>query len=251
METKSKRVRHNYTNEVELKSLVMREKNKHFNLGTTEKNNEINELIKEFLVSKDNKIKDLIFELSKETQIDRNSHERFGEIVLLMVKKILTKPNYSGYSWVDEFYSTSCYRVFKYIHNFDFEKKSKRTNQGVSAFSYITQIIIMSILEVINKNNKNKKDAERYAEMHNSDFGIYGHTKSESTYTPDVEPAKEIILEKIEGSLYDEIVKIQKSNDCDIKIYYPNSYIISFDEFAKIKPLLKSKNSTSIIKLRN
>ena len=248
---KPKRIRHDYTNEVELKSLAMREKNKFYNVGTQDANAEINSLIQEYLATKDPKLKDIIFDLSKDTQIDKNSHERFGEIVLLMVKKILTKPNYSGYSWVDEFYSTSCYRVFKYIHNFDFEKKSKRTNQGVSAFSYITQIIIMSILEVINKNNKSKKDAERYAEMHNSDFGIYGQSKSESTYMHEIEPAKEIIIEKIENSLYDEIVKIQKSNDCDIKIYYPHSYIISFDEFAKIKPLLKAKNSTSIIKLRS
>lgn len=242
------RIKHDYTNEVELKSLVIRERNKHLNTGSLENNELINALIQQYLETKDPKLKDTILEVSKETQIDSKSHERFGEIVLLMIRKILTKPNYSGYSWADEFYSNSCYRVFKYIHNFDCDKKSERTGQSVSAFSYITQIIVMSILEVINRNNKAQKELDAYAEIHDSDMGIIS-SKNESTYTYEESPCKEIILESVE-SLKDSITEVLKKTKGDLKIYYPKDYVLSFDEYAEIRPLIKQKRNVSLIKLK-
>lgn len=247
------KIRHDYTNEVELKSLSMRERNKHNSIGTTDANAEINNLILEYVKTKDLKVKDKILELSKITQIDKDSHERFGEIVLLMIKRILTKPNYSGYSWTDEFYSTACYRVFKYIHNFDADKKSERTGNSVSAFSYITQIITMSILEVINKNNKTQKELDRYAEIHDSEFGLNPQTKNESTYMPEVSSDLEYIVDYEFDSLKTEIIKILNESEGNIKVYYPKDYNLSFDEYAEIQGIIKENHKSrciSIIKLK-
>ena len=247
---KNDRIKHDYTNEVELKSLSIREKNKYDNVGTEANNATINDLIKEYIITRDAAVKNAIIELSKQTKIDKESHEKFGEIVLLMIKKILTKPNYSGYSWSDEFYSNACYRVFKYIHNFDCDKKSDRTGQNVSAFSYISQIIIMSIIEVINKNNKNQREAENFAELNDAEIGIYSSTKYESKYVEHIPEAREFIIDYNIDDLYNEILKISNENEGDLKIYYPKNYCISFDEYAQIENILKQKRNISIIKLK-
>ena len=247
---KPQRQRHDYTNEVELKSLVIRERNKALKQGTESNNELINDLISQYLKTKDTKIRDSIIELSKQTTIDKESHERFGEIILLMIRRILTKPNYAGYSWVDEFYSTSCYRIFKYIHNFDCDKTSKRTGQSVNAFSYITQIITMSILEVINKFNKAKTETEKMAKMHNIEHGIEV-SQNESTYTTEKQVSKDIIIDYDFGALHEELKKIVNEQNCDINVYYPKDYLISFDEYAIIQEILKgNKFNTSLIKLK-
>lgn len=244
------RIKHDYTNEIELKSLVIRERNKHLKTGSLDLNNTINELIKEYIVSKDSNLKNEILEKSQITQIDKNSHERFGEIVLLMIKRILTKPNYSGYSWQDEFYSTACYRVFKYIHNFDCTKKSERTGNSVSAFSYITQIIVMSILEVINRNHKHSEELEKYASLHNADYGITEESKNSSTYNENTIQEKEIIIENIENPLYENLREITSKESGDLKIYYPKDYSISFDEYSKIQEITRGKRCISLIRLK-
>lgn len=243
---------HDYTNETELKSLLMREKNSAVNHGTTDKNAEINNLIEEYKnTGKPTEIKNKIIELSKDTKIDSKSHEIFGRIVLLMIQKILTKPNFSGYSWRDEFFSTSCYRVFKYLHNFDFEKRSKITGGEVSAFSYITQIITMSILEVINKNNKYSKELEDYKNQMSRAHGLETDPENLS-YFEDSSPENIDILVDYEfDSLVDIIEKsIAENPDKEIKIYYPKDYRITYDEYAKIsESLKKSVHPVSLIRL--
>lgn len=246
----NKRQKHDYTNEVELKSLVIREKNKALGEGTEGNNALINDLIKEYIKNKSTQLRDTIIELSKQTTIDSASHERFGEIILLMIRRILTKPNYSGYSWTDEFYSNSCYRVFKYIHNFDCDKVSKKTGQSVSAFSYITQIIMMSILEVINKFNKIKSENEKIALNQSIELGIET-SQNQSTLVEDATLAKDIIIDYEFKSLSDELRKIVETQTEDVNVYYPKSYMITFDEYAVIKEILKgNKFNTSIIKLK-
>ena len=242
---------HDYTNEVELKSLVIRERNNSLNIGTTNANKIINELNEQYKASKDPELKQRIIKLSAETRIDKESHEKFGEIVLLMIKKILTKPNFSGYSWVDEFYSTSCYRVFKYIHNFDYSKKSERTGQEVSAFSYITQIIMMSILEVINRNSKLSKDIAEYTEKLSSSYDIYKESKNQSK----IEESKSESIEHFvdyEFKTLSPIIRevIRENPDKEIKIYYPKDYKITYDEYAEIsEELKKTKYPVSLIRV--
>ena len=71
-----------------------------------------------------------------------------------MIKKILTKPQFSGYSFKDDFYSDASYKILKYIHNFDHTKKSKITGLYVNAFSYVSQIIHNSIIYIIGEHKK-------------------------------------------------------------------------------------------------
>ena len=52
---KPQRQRHDYTNEVELKSLVIRERNKALKQGTESNNELINDLIAQYLKTKDTK----------------------------------------------------------------------------------------------------------------------------------------------------------------------------------------------------
>ena len=245
------RMTHDYTNEVELKSLVIRERNNSLNIGTTNANKIINELNEQYKLSKDPELKERIIKLSSETKIDSISHEKFGEIVLLMIKKILTKPNFSGYSWVDEFYSTSCYRIFKYIHNFDYTKRSERTGQQVSAFSYVTQIIMMAILETINKNNKLSKDISEYTEKVSSSYDIYKESKNQTKFE---EPTSECIEHFVDyefkslPSVIREVIR--EHNDKSIKIYYPKDYRITYDEYSEIsEELKKSKHPVSLIRI--
>lgn len=244
------KIRHDYTNEVELKSLLIRERNNYYNIGTQESNSVINLLIQEYKQNKSQETKERIIKLSQETKIDKDSHNKFGEIVLLMIKKILTKPNFSGYSWTDEFYSVACYRVFKYLHNFDFQKKSVRTNNQVSAFSYITQIITMSILEVINKHNKLAQDLNDYMEKYTNDYDIPRESKNSSNLMENIQEEKDFIIDYNFKTLKDELPKILKDLNTNIKIFYPKDYRISYDEYAEISKILKNqKHLVSLIKL--
>ena len=81
------------------------------------------------------------------------SLNKFGEMILLMLNNIVTKSNFAGYSWRDEFFGDATEKILRYIHNFDASKISKITGQPVKAFAYLTQIITMSFVYVINKYN--------------------------------------------------------------------------------------------------
>ena len=159
-----------YVNEVKLKSLIIRVNNKKNNTGDSKHNKRINELISTFLnlikksykdqkiTSKKTKLKEhlkrRIIELSEKTQADEVTYNEFAKCILLMIKKILTKPQFSGYSFKDDFYSDASYKILKYIHNFDHTKKSKITGLYVNAFSYVSQIIHNSIIYIIGEHKK-------------------------------------------------------------------------------------------------
>lgn len=244
----NKRMSHDYTNEVELKSLAIREKNKKLNLGIVDDNlnKEINNKIKEFIKTKNSDLKNEIISLSEKVQISEESHSKFGELILLMIKKILTKPNFSGYSYADDFCSDSCYRVLKYIHNFDHTLKSKINGQYVSCFSYITQIIHNSIIAIINEKNKNEKNIEEYIKMHNESYGIIETPNRESTYINNNEVE---INKKITDFSIEKIEKILSEIPSEVKIVnieYPKKCIISYDDYAKLKPILVKYKSFNI-----
>lgn len=238
-------MKHDYTNEVELKSLAIREKNKILNLREINEqlNFDIDELIKEYMKTKNTILRDEIIRLSEQTSISTPSHERFGEIVILMIRKILTKSNFAGYTWRDEFFSDACYRVFKYIHNFNHNLKSDVTGQSVSCFSYITQIIHNSILAIINDKNKRAKEMENYAHTYNSEYGIFEESRNKSTFN---EKEKESIvynLEKFILSDVNDIITKHKNDDINLIINYSNSYITS-DDYSSLRDVLRKIKCT-------
>ena len=256
-----KKQKHNYTSELELKSLLIRVKNQRADIGTPRLNNRINRYIKLFVKmnsikytppTKRNrikaKIKAKIIKDSECTQIDKYSYERFGEIILLMIKNILTKPQFSGYTYKDDFYSDAVYKILKYLGNFNHEMISKKTGLLVNAFAYISQYIHNSILFIIITKKKENERLRQQVQMehlsHSMKLKIYDVIRPEEHIEPDELKVKEVILTEID-SIVDE-VKIH-STDIDqfdrINIYYPKKYKISFNDYDALKPLLKNKIS--------
>lgn len=266
------RQKHDYTCELELKSLLIREKNSKLELqnNSIRTNKRINELINLFvklntdkfqksLNSKkvknlQNKIKDTIIKRSELVSIDRNSHERFGEIILLMIKNILKKPNFSGYTWKEDFYSDATYRVLKYLHNFNHTKTSEKTGQSVNAFSYISQIIHNSIVYIINTNNQEIDITDKLSQTEGEELGI------EKVKTLDKTSISEKINEKFiiqkqdlsNTSLFNLLSEFVDSSNYDkdfnYSFEYPKDYLITIDEFAKLRDILKG--NISIIKAK-
>lgn len=266
------RQKHDYTCELELKSLLIREKNSKLELqnNSIRTNKRINELINLFVKlntdkfqkslnskkvkSLQNKIKDTIIKRSELVSIDRFSHERFGEIILLMIKNILKKPNFSGYTWKEDFYSDATYRVLKYLHNFNHTKTSEKTGQSVNAFSYISQIIHNSIVYIINTNNQEIDITDKLSQTEGEELGI------EKVKTLDKTSISEKINEKFiiqkqdlsNTSLFNLLSEFVDSSNYDkdfnYSFEYPKDYLISLDEFAKLRDILKG--NISIIKAK-
>jgi len=178
---KQNRVKHDYTNELELKTLIIRINNKKEHIGTPSKNKRIDELVNTFAAlnkkdyikkSTDPKrrahikslIKDRVIYDSIVTSATQAEEERFGKIIMLMTKNILKKPKFSGYTYKDEFYSDASYKILRYLHNFDHTLTSIRTGDPVNAFAYISQIIHNSIVYIIKKQNKETQKVRSFAE---------------------------------------------------------------------------------------
>lgn len=129
------------------------------------------------LVKKTERLKTLISknenltqeELEEKTSLEKEDIDpnykrtRFGEMLLLLINKILTQPKFSSYSYKDEFKSNAIEKVFLYgIHNFNPGKISKVNGKPVKAFAYLTQIITNSIIATINEKKAEKELLENY-----------------------------------------------------------------------------------------
>lgn len=278
---------HNYTSELELKSLLIRIKNDRYELGKYDLNERINARIKlhttlgELDLSTDispernvlrRRIYQNIVKLSEQTRVDYDSYERFGEIILLMIQKILTRPNFSGYSYRHDFYSDAVYKVIKYLHNFDHNLISKRSGLPVNAFAYISQYIHNSVIYIIGKHKKENDGLSAIVKSSNSSMSPKVLTMDTMESKDDFENNKEAgeILNITLGnitSLKDEIKGIieyldsemtniiedfnthenseyfHEVNDTDIarfNIIYPSDYVITFEEYNEMHDLITS-----------
>ena len=257
---KPKRYKHNYTSELELKTLLIRIKNKRGEIGDARNNVRINKYIKLFNLinakkyenpQKRNKTKAKLkakaIELSERTQIDTPSYEQFGSILLLMIKNILKKPQFSGYTYKDDFYSDAIHKILKYLGNFNHKLISEITGQPVNSFAYISQIMHNSILFIINtkkkENDRNKQQVSMEYVSHQLSL------KNNTTFNVSAFDAEQeldvvtetIILKKVKTNLVDELVKIQEDAEKfqRIDLIYPVNYLITFEEYDLLKPLLK------------
>lgn len=166
-----------YTNELELKSILIRIKNARSKFNTSRSaytktddspkseldNRLINKYIKWYKKvlngessAKARKVqadlKSRIIRYSESVCVDKKTYEKFGYIILLIIQNITKQGKFRGYSYQDDFVSDSVYRILKYLDNFDHTKVSQKSGQCVNAFAYISQIIHNSIVFVINKN---------------------------------------------------------------------------------------------------
>lgn len=270
---KPKKQKHNYTSELELKSLLIRIKNTREDIGIEKNNTKINKYIKWHTKinakkydspAKRNllkaKLKERIVTLSEGACVDKNSYERFGEIILLMIKNILKKPQFSGYTYKDDFYSDAVYKILKYLHNFNHKMISERTGLSVNAFAYISQIIHNSILFIINSKKKDLENLRKQIAMETLDHnmqpkGGYEHVWDDRS--PDAVEIDEsliiekIILKKVKTSLVEELkqLKDQIERVDRLELHYPKDYTITMDEYNELSPLLKS--TVSIIRNRD
>lgn len=266
---KKERFKHNYTSEMELKSLLIRVKNKNFGKEPlpTNLNKKINKYIKWFNALNDKRykeqalttrkneikrtIKNKIIKWSEQTNVDDKSYNRFGEIILLMIKKILTKPQFSGYTYRDEFYSDAVHKILKYLHNFDHTLISEISGTEVNAFAYISQIIHNSVLFIINYKNKELKEIKKQMQAGFFDSALSAldlkqleqDKINESKFVTNferIDDKHEISVNGEEilkhGSLYNYIIEKELDN---VKIKY-SDYRISLDEYDRLKPLLKT-----------
>lgn len=174
-------MKHNYTNELELKSIIIRIQtarklskttgssktiavNSPKNIRDNRKINKYIKLVSNLSKKSDTnkerfyafkaKVIDFIIKKSENTPIDNLNYERFGFIIMEMVRHILTKPQFRGYTYYDDFMSDSVFKILKYLDNFDHTIISKRSGEPVKAFAYISQIITNSIIFIISKNKK-------------------------------------------------------------------------------------------------
>ena len=174
-------MKHNYTNELELKSIIIRIQtarklsktegssktitvNSPKNIRDNRKINKYIKLVSNLSKKPDTnkerfyafkaKVTDFIIKKSENTPVDNLNYERFGLIIMEMVRHILTKPQFRGYTYYDDFMSDSVFKILKYLDNFDHTIISKRSGEPVKAFAYISQIITNSIIFIISKNKK-------------------------------------------------------------------------------------------------
>jgi hypothetical protein len=202
--------------------------------------NEIMELRKEYkkLNIKDNSglqkqkrdIRNRIRDLSVKTYLDRDTN-LFGEMIILIMDKLLTRPNFVNYNYKNEMKSLATEHILKYTWRFDPYKKSKISGQYISAFTYITTIAFNAFVATINGFNKEqKKIKEDYLETQK----LFHLDHKISSYGEDYSlPKKEVTFNHIPNTLF-ELIKQISLDETDIKIYYPDNYKISLDEYNKI-----------------
>jgi len=112
-------------------------------------------------------IKKRIKELSQKTYVYRDENI-FGTMISLMADKILTKPQFSNYTFKDEMKGLGIEYVLRYIYRFDPDKTSDRTNSPVSAFAFISTILFSGILQTINKFKKDQEKLKKEIEERRS-----------------------------------------------------------------------------------
>ena len=67
--------------------------------------------------------------------------------IMKITERYSKKPNFSGYTYLDEMKSNAIFLSLKYAHNFDPEKSS-------NAFAYFTTVINNAFIAIINSENK-------------------------------------------------------------------------------------------------
>ena len=235
-----------------------------------------NELIK---LKKVDRLKELLL-VENKTQAENNEIEmlrtegidpnykrtKFGEMCLLLIKRILTMPKFSGYTYKDDFISNSIEKLMMYaIKNYDPNKTSKITNEPVKAFAYLTQIIMNAIIQII---NERKAENESMGEYYNTNtqekqvYSSYDDIEEELKYDYNVtsfaiiddvtysltgpnkreeSPNSDISTCLVNGevkeftSIFDIVKNFEKGSS--VRVVYPPNYKLTQEEFNKISEL--------------
>lgn len=82
-------------------------------------------------------------------QAEGRVSDKLGQMFLTLATRYGTKPNFSGYSYLDEMISSGVVACIASLHKFNAEKST-------NAFAYYTQVIHTSFLQVLNKEKKHQ-----------------------------------------------------------------------------------------------
>jgi hypothetical protein len=159
------------------------------------------------------------------------SKEKFGIMLLLIVKNLATMPSFSGYSsnWKTDFFSNAIEKTLLYLDNFDNNLLSVRTGTKSKAFAYVTQICYNAFLNIINDRKKDEALLKDAISFESSNLDGMRNSK----LTPDIEYKEE------ESREY--IIKIKASDNINDVIYKGITYIKDSNEILDINDAIKEE----------
>lgn len=243
-----------YVNEDELKSAIIRLNN---GLKDVHSVNDLKRLRKYITKVKSKKLKSqrfkrtlrsYIVKISERNAIDNQTFEEFGEMITLVIKNMLKKPNFSGYTYRDEFYSDTCYKILKYIKNFNHKMISKRSGQSVSAFAYVTQIVKNSLIFII---EQKKDETEKMKNLVSLESSEKVENVNASTYESQKETSELVVnINEIPKDLVSIMRKYLDKTEESITFEYKPDYKISLSEYEEIIKLRKNYNRNIVVQRR-
>jgi len=132
--------------------------------------------------------------------------EYIGQCIMLIGKRLSTKPNFGRYSYTEELVGDGVLACIRYIDNFNPEKST-------NPFAYFTQIMVHAFVGRLNGEQKQAYDKARLMKDVTetaSDFGV-DNMDSEST---DSDPVNNVI-EAFERRMTDRKAKAAKNKDAN------------------------------------
>ncbi len=148
------------------------------------------------------------------------SKEKFGGMLLLIVKNLSSMPSFSGYSsnWKTDFYSNAIEKTLLYLNNFDTSFKSVRSGENSKAFAYVTQIAYNAFLNVIIERKKGEEALKDTISLESANIeGVRTRSIKEQNYK-EIEPTEKYWL------------RAKNIKDINKKIIQGMDYILSSNE---------------------
>ena len=173
-------------------------------------------------------VRDQIRSLSSKTYTNINTNT-FGEMIILIINRIASRPQFSNYTFIDEMKSLATEHILLYTYKFDPFRQSKISGQYASAFAYISTIVFHAFVATINKYHKEQEKAK-------SDFletqKLIHREPNKSTWLPDYEVIKRRINLPSLMSIENELLKIMKTTTINesTEFFIPTDYKISKKE---------------------
>lgn len=114
---------------------------------------------------------DLLVEIEKWQSSGKMSNE-LGRMIQKIAEGLSRKPNWSGYTWIQDMRAESVLTVIKYLKNFN-PAKSK------NPFAYISTIITNSYIGYLNTAKKHSRIKQALFDATVSELDEKGYTKSD------------------------------------------------------------------------
>lgn len=203
-----------------------------------------------FVQNSDRQNSDFLYNYAKNVKLNSKvSKERFGQMLLLIIRNMGTMPSFGGYTdnWKTDFYSNAVEHTLLYAHNYDENLLSKRTGEKSKAFAYITQVCYNAFIAVI---NERKKDSSMIDETISYETYFIENVKNTDVHESKIE--EKYVKYEVNCSSIDEIYKaidyIQESNLRLKNLKHFNSLSEEDREYFKGNiELLEPKEYTDII----